>query len=475
MTSYLPMKKNILLELDSFYIDRVVDWLKNTQFDKKYHLHVLVKKYNIKKFKEKLAPFPEIKCVCYEDLFSFQSHHKLDLNLFSNFNNFFFNNHFTARFIDRAGYYPHFGLGNQHAFSHYSFASYHLLQYLIEHKIQWVCFRNTPHNMDEWLLAQAIEFLKIDFFSLEDFIFPWLFTIKKGCLNHTELVFDNLAMNDEQELRAHVEKCVEIVSGNYEDAIPAYEKNRLGKGILKYYNPFKNLKASLKRPHQLYTKTKNFMFYKKHSKRVDVKNTKYLVFFLHYQPERSTLPEGYAFVDQFYTIHILSKMLPDGVELLVKEHPSMFTKISDPKFRNVYNYESILQLNNVRLVSMDMDSFSLIDHALAVATIKGTVTVESYIRSKPTIIFGKTNLRLPGIHNFESIDALQAYINEAVKGNIKIENQIENLTNACLKVSVSGLEKPAAVMTDYSFTRNVRENATYPLLTQLLNSRLDAC
>lgn len=467
------MKKNIILELDSFYLDRIIEWLKATNFDKSYNIFVLIKQYNFQEYKEKLAQFTSLKCYTYEDLFSYTPQGKLDLTTYFNFNKQFFNNHLTARFLDRAGYFPKYGIGNQNAFCYFTFSAYNLMMFLKEKKIEFICFRNTPHSIEEWLLVQAVEFLDIDFYSLEDYIFPWLFTIKKGCLKDTELVFKDLEMNNEEELRAHITKCLKIVSGDYESAMPTYEKNRLSKGVLKYYNPFNKLIDTFKRPHQFFTKTKNFFYYKKNSKSFDLENTKYIVYFLHFQPERSTLPEGYEFVDQFYTINILSKMLPKGVQLLVKEHPSMFTRISEPKFRNIENYKLINALDNISFVSMDTDSFSLIDHSIAVATIKGTVTLETYLRKKPVIIFGKTNLNLPGVHNFKSIDKLQEYINDAIANKVKIENQIENLTASCLKASASGLTETPENTADYSFKRDVRENASYKLLTKLLEHKLN--
>lgn len=466
------MKKAIIIEMDSFFLDRIIIWLKENNFHKKYNLFILVKQYNIKEYKKQLNGFEGLNCIAYEDLYHYKAKSKLDLSIYHQFNKKFLNNHLTARFLDRSGYYPYYGIGNQNAFCHYTSVAYNMIQFLIEHDIEFVCFRNTPHNIDEWMLSQTTEFLDIDFYSLEDYIFPWLFTIKKGCLTNTEPVFDDLNFNKKEELQAHITNCIEIVSGTYEDAIPTYEKKRMGKGYFKFYNPFSKIGNNVKRPHQFYTRTKNFMYYKKNSQVFNLKQMDYLIFFLQYQPERSTMPEGFEFVDQFYTIRIISEMLPEGVKLLVKEHPSMFTKISEPKFRNVYNYELINRLDNVNFVSMDMDSFSLIDQAMAVSTIKGTVALEAYIRSKPVIVFGKTNLRLPGVHNFSNIYNLKKFIDDVVSNKVKVKNQMEELMASCLKTSISGITTRPEDTKDYSFTREVRENASYKLLTKLLNHKL---
>ncbi len=466
------MKQNIILELDSFYIDRVVQWFKNDETHRGYNIYVLTKNSKHNRFVTALSSYSHVTCLTYDDLFSYTTKTKLDIDKYHQFNKYFFNNHLTARFLDRSGYYPEYGIGVQNAFTNYAFAAHNLLLFLIDKKIDFISFRNTPHNMVEWLLLSTVEFLNLDVYTFEDFIFPWLFTIKKGCLGDTELLFEDIELNDKDEIRNHIKKCIKINSGNYENAIPLYEKSRRGKGVFKHFNPFLNLRSSILKPHQIINKTRNYFYYKKWSKKHKLDDLKYMVFFMHFQPERSTLPEAYDFVDQFYTIKILSMMLPENVKLLVKEHPSMFTKISEPKARNPYNYKLIKDLTNVEFVSMDMDSFSLIDNALAVISSKGTVSLEAYMRHKPVIMFGKTNLKLPGVYNFESIDGLQEHINKIISDQIKVDNTLHHLTEACYKVASSGLTKSPEEMENYSFTRDNRENATYVLLSKLLKHKL---
>jgi len=468
------VKKNIILELDSFYLDRLVNWLSENQFNLKYNIFVVIKTYNYQRFVEKLSQFSNVYCVTYEDIFSYQSELKLEPKEYYDFNKQFFNNHLTARFTDRSGYLPKYGIGIQNAFTNHSFSAYNTLLFLKDHNVDFMCFRNTPHNMKEWILVSASEFLNIDIYTFEDFIFPWLFTIKKGCLNQTELVFEHLDFINKADLKAHIQKSVEIASGDYEQAIPTYEKKRMGKGLFKFFNPFKNIKDSLVRPHQFLNRARNYYYYKKASKVIDLKQTEYIAFFLHFQPERSTLPEGYDFVDQFFTIKLLSLMLPDNVKLLVKEHPSMFTRISEPKFRSLHNYKLIEKLDNVEYVSMHMDSFSLIDHSKAVVSTKGTVCLEAYMRQKPVIMFGKTNLKnMHGVHNYNNINDLEQFIQDVIKDKISIHNVVEQLTEACDKMASCGITTKPENTSSYSFTREIREDATYPLLTKLLQSKLN--
>jgi hypothetical protein len=462
------MKQNIILELDSFYVDRIVEWLTNSKGYDNYNIYILTKPNKHKLLKDKLLRFSNITCINYDMIFSYESDAKFSVNQYYEFINQYSNNHITARLFDRASYWPEYGIGNQNAFAHFTDVAYNALSFLKDHKIDFICFRNTPHLIQEWLLTKCIVFLNIDFYCLDDHVFPWLFTIRKGHSRDIKLHLADLDYISKKELQQHISNCVNTVSGNYEDAMPAYEKSRLGKGIFKHYNPFNEIKENILKPHRFISKSKNYLYYKKHSKTFDLKNTEYIAFFLHYQPEKTTLPDGFEFVDQFYTIKILSLLLPKHIKLLVKEHPAMFTLLSDPKFRTIHNYKSIQKLENVELVSMGTNSFDLIDNSLALATIKGTATLEAYIRKKPVIIFGDNHMNLEGVHSFSSIENLNNFIAKVLEKSIKIENVEKNLTNLCYKVTVSGITDSPEQVKDYSFSKDIRENASYKLLDSLL-------
>ena len=89
----------------------------------------------------------------------------------------------------------------------------------------------------------------------------------------------------------------------------------------------------------------------------------------------------------------LAAALPEGYQLVVKEHPSTFRYNFDPSYRSLELHEQISRLPNTRLVPLNFSPFDLIDKAAAVATITGTVGVEAIIRGKPVIVFGSAQYR----------------------------------------------------------------------------------
>ena len=114
---------------------------------------------------------------------------------------------------------------------------------------------------------------------------------------------------------------------------------------------------------------------------------KYVYFPLHVQPEMSTMTFAPFYLDQLSILENLSKSLPTGYRLLVKEHPSMLGR------RKGSYYERIRSLPNAILVSPFVDSFKITNNAEMIFTITGTVGLEGLIMKKPVIVLGSTFYR----------------------------------------------------------------------------------
>ncbi len=100
---------------------------------------------------------------------------------------------------------------------------------------------------------------------------------------------------------------------------------------------------------------------------------RFVIFFMHYQPERSSLPEGLFHVQQWIALRQLAWSLPEGWQLLVREHPTTWLQPLDLSVRTASLYEDIAALPNTRICSMQVDTFELIDKCGAVATLTGSV------------------------------------------------------------------------------------------------------
>jgi hypothetical protein len=119
-------------------------------------------------------------------------------------------------------------------------------------------------------------------------------------------------------------------------------------------------------------------------------NANYIYFAMHMQPERTSTPEAGLFEDHLLAIDILSKSVPDNWMVYVKENPRQYDKINLLKGRHQRDrsdYQDILRLPNVRVISQKIPSKELIANAKAVSTLSGSVGWETLKAGKPCIIF----------------------------------------------------------------------------------------
>lgn len=154
-------------------------------------------------------------------------------------------------------------------------------------------------------------------------------------------------------------------------------------------------------------------------------DTSYIVFFLHYQPEATTSPNGGIFANQFLCIETLLKNTPDNVMIYVKEHPNQFMSHLQGHTKRIKEfYDDLVRNPRVRFVPMELDSFTLMKNALAVSTVTGTVGWEAAVKKKPVIIFGLVWYeRMKGVLRItDEVSAGQIY--DFIKGYKYDENAI---------------------------------------------------
>jgi hypothetical protein len=135
-------------------------------------------------------------------------------------------------------------------------------------------------------------------------------------------------------------------------------------------------------------KRKLLTYYHKLAKSVSLERP-YVYVPLHYQPEKTTSPDGGVFVNHQLMLDMLSKSIPSDWSIYVKEHIYQLNPYSlGERSRSFTFYDDILSLPNVKLVPLSVSPFDLMDNAKAIATVTGTSGLEALIRSRPVFIFG---------------------------------------------------------------------------------------
>jgi hypothetical protein len=145
-----------------------------------------------------------------------------------------------------------------------------------------------------------------------------------------------------------------------------------------------------------------------------LQHRKYVVYFLHVQPERSIDVMAPNYVTQIEIIKQLRRSLPWNIDLLVKDHPA--SDGAQP-FRF---YSDLKKVYGVKLISSSVDSRSISINSLAVATVSGTVAYEMALLNRPAIMFSKVFFScLPSIYVYDTPELLACYLRDLVNSEDK--------------------------------------------------------
>ncbi len=128
---------------------------------------------------------------------------------------------------------------------------------------------------------------------------------------------------------------------------------------------------------------------------------------LHLIPESTVFIKGSFYVDEVNLIEQVSKSLPIGWKLYVKEHQAMLGE------RSLDFYKRVKELHNVRLVQVNYyrDPKPWIVNAKGVVTIVGTTAYEAALLGKKAVVFADPAFSMiDGIIRVKSFEELPAAI-----------------------------------------------------------------
>lgn len=171
-------------------------------------------------------------------------------------------------------------------------------------------------------------------------------------------------------------------------------------------------------------------------------NNKYIYFPLHFEPERTTNPDGGDFQDQFLALLKLRNIIPEEIFIYLKEHPSLhYISKKAVKGRSPLFYDLIKNVKNVKIINIETDSKFLIKNSHMVGTITGSVALEASVMGKKTIVLGNTWYEeFPNTFNIKKWKNYESINKEKLKGIDEILDFIKNLKN---QFSIIGFQNPS--------------------------------
>ena len=173
-------------------------------------------------------------------------------------------------------------------------------------------------------------------------------------------------------------------------------------------------------------------------------NEKYVYFPLHFEPERTTNPDGGEYHDQFKALVKLREFVPENIKIIVKEHPSqIYVGNKGSRGRSPLFYQLIKNINGVKFVDFNLNSIELIKKSELVVSITGTVALEAAILGKKSITFGSVWYdKCPNIFLFEDLISYDEVINYKIT---KAEDILKHLIYMKNKYTILALQNGSAL------------------------------
>lgn len=291
------------------------------------------------------------------------------------------------------------------------------LKKIYEKKPDCLISVENPHDYPKYIMLEICKFLDIPCFKFYNWMLSPLIFLQN--INSSEIInkqdqipinLDNQFINDIKTFVTKTKK-----DNNYElyymktqrfnetlsSSITSFFKSDLFEYLKdikhnsemflrKIYNPINPYRFSfLTRMHIKRKRRKNLLNASKQFQKIDIDKLSYVYFPLHYEPEKTTNPDGGIFHDQFLALVKLRKFIPENVHIIVKEHPSqLYKKMNGSRGRSSLFYKSIKNLKRVKIIDPNYNSKKLIKNSLLTVTITGSVAIEASILGKKALTFG---------------------------------------------------------------------------------------
>jgi hypothetical protein len=262
---------------------------------------------------------------------------------------------------------------------------------------------STGTSFDELIHEQDGDYTKIDFENVKDLFIKNSRSaqVKKRKSGYDTTIFNKMKMGS---------KFIKNFNSNYSESYDHYGATRWK--IIIY-----RIKKTVWSKYRKRFVDKNSIFPKE--------NEKFVLLPFHVEPERTITTDADFFADQISLVEKISKSLPVGYFLYVKENPMMKVR----EWRKIKDYKRILKLPNVRLIHYSVDSLSLIRKCELVITIAGTAGLEAAILEKPSMVFTKVDYEwMSCVTQIKNWNMLSSVIKKSLKTKVD-RDELKKLYN----------------------------------------------
>jgi len=167
---------------------------------------------------------------------------------------------------------------------------------------------------------------------------------------------------------------------------------------------------------------------------------KYALFALHYEPERTNMPEGLPYLSQLDAVLEARAFLPLDVTLLVKEHYSQqSSSLRGYVGRSITAYEFLNSIPGVQVLGVGANSGVLIRNAECVFTMTGKVGIEAAFAGTPAVYMGQPWWgEMPGSFAFSRLKNWNALTAKKMPTEREVERWFAGQVSTRLLVGLGG-------------------------------------
>ena len=153
----------------------------------------------------------------------------------------------------------------------------------------------------------------------------------------------------------------------------------------------------------------------------------FATYFLHFEPERTSMPDGGVFADQLFAIRSIAASLGQRLPLVVVEHPSQAgLALRGFRSRREHFYDEIMAIPGVFLVSRDVEREQIFSSSKMIITLTGTVALEAVSRGVPVLCLGYPWYRgLEGVTLCDASEGLSEAIDTCLSGSSRASCDFE--------------------------------------------------
>ena len=200
---------------------------------------------------------------------------------------------------------------------------------------------------------------------------------------------------------------------------------------------------------------------------------KFVYFPLHFEPERTTNPDGGFFHDQLIALIMLRNLVPKDIFIYLKEHPSQkLVGAKGSRGRSPLFYNMVKNISNVKIVDLKEDSYNLLNKSLLTATISGSIAFESALLGKKSIVFGTTWYDgCPNIFNWNKNLTYDEIISSKIHNIDSINEFLNNeIDNYCVLGFQNGSKLRRFNEFDSPSFRNIQIKGIFHLINNLIKT-----